>query len=721
MGIYTEALKNRERNDLELERNAEMRMMNRLDRDSKAGDTDGAFFALNHILKKFGLAAREVHGYDSMQEMLDLALDPLGIIYDIVDTGDPDWVKHTEYMLGFMEDGRAVVLSPAVRGYTYKCLSDGTRGWVRSDTPLQQFAYAVQRPLDRRVRNLPTLAAYTLHLVSVRDILAIGGATLLISLLGMITPKMNQYVLDEVVPLGTDGYTLLIRAMGLFLAAGIAKGSIQAVKSVSLGKMRIRISSEVQSAVMTRVLTLPQRFFAQVSTGKLSKQIANARFLSEQIISFVLGASLTAVFSLVYIPQMAAFSKVLLIPAVIILIIRSAYTLMAGYLFADNERRRQEAEMDERAFLYSTFKGIQRIKESGAEKRIFSRWTSKYSAVLDCDLNMPVALSLEDVAVGFLSSLGTVILLSLIIPAGIAKADYIAFTSAFGLISAAVTELMDAQRKLFLMRPMMEQLRGLFETEPEDDPEKLVVRSLKGNIKVENIRFAYDEGRFGCLDGVSLEIAAGEKIAIVGESGCGKSTLLKVILGVLKPDEGVVLIDGMPLESLNLRSYRRHIGAVFQYSKVMPGTVYSNIAFCPRPVTLEEAKIAAEKADIAETIERLPLGYETEISDSNTGGFSGGQRQRLLLARAFASKPDIMILDEATSALDNISQSKVLESVYKESCTVIMVAHRLSTVRGCDRIILVKDGKIAEQGTFDELMKMRGGFYELMRRQSGTH
>ena len=138
MGIYTEALKKREMNDLELERNAELRMMNRLDGDSVITDADGAFFALNFILKKFGLAAREVHGYENMQDLLDLALDPLGIIYDIVDTSDPDWVKHTEYMLGFMEDGRAVVLSPAVRGYTYKCLSDGTRGWVRSDTPLQQ-------------------------------------------------------------------------------------------------------------------------------------------------------------------------------------------------------------------------------------------------------------------------------------------------------------------------------------------------------------------------------------------------------------------------------------------------------------------------------------------------------------------------------------------------------------------------------------------------------
>ncbi len=208
------------------------------------------------------------------------------------------------------------------------------------------------------------------------------------------------------------------------------------------------------------------------------------------------------------------------------------------------------------------------------------------------------------------------------------------------------------------------------------------------------------------------------KVAIVGESGCGKSTLLKIILGVLKPDDGSVFVDRIPLDTVNLRSYRRHIGSVFQFSKVMPGTVYSNIAFCNKPVSREEAVEAAKRADLDETIMKLPLGYDTEISDSNTGGFSGGQRQRLLIARAFASKPGLMILDEATSALDNLSQDRVLDAVYEETCTVLMVAHRLSTVRNCDRIIVLKDGKIDEEGTFNELMEKEGTFYELMRRQS---
>ena len=550
-----------------------------------------------------------------------------------------------------------------------------------------------------------------------RDVIAIGAATLLVSALGLVTPKMNEYVLSDVVEMGTDGYTLLTRSLILFLLIGVIRSGISAAKTVSLARMRVRISTEVQSAVMSRVLLLPQTFFSGTSTGKLSKQISNARLLAEQVIGFVMGASLTAIFSLIYIPQMASFSVALLVPAISILLIRCAFTIVAGKFFARNEQERLDAEMDNRSYAYSTFKGIQRIKESGAVKRIYAIWAEKYRSILTCELNQPMVLKLEDAIGTFLTSLTTVLLLSLVLPNGISKADYIAFNSSFALIASAVNDLMEAQRKITLMKPMMSQLEVILEAPHEDSREQTVLRKLKGDIRVENVSFTYEDTHFGCLKDVSMHISAREKIAIVGESGSGKSTLLKIILGVLKPDTGGVFVDDMPLETINLRSFRRHIGSVFQFSRVMPGTIYSNIAFCPHPVSREEAEAAAVKADIDETIKALPLGYDTEISDSNTGGFSGGQRQRLLIARAFASQPAIMILDEATSALDNISQNKVLESVYAENCTVIMVAHRLSTARDCDRIIVLKDGKIAEEGKYDDLMDLKGELYELMIRQ----
>ncbi len=718
MGFYTDVIKERDRIDRELVINADKSLRNQPGDTAAAEGTAGVFEALNLILDKYGLETSEAFGCRDINEMLDLMLDPLGVIYDTVDLTEESWKNRTEYMLGFLENGRAVALMPAVIGYRYVCPLSGEKGRVTDKIQLQDKAYVIQRPIDISPVNLMTLMIYVLHLVSSRDIVLVTAATMLTTGLGLVTPKMNQYVLEDLVPMGTDAYSLILRALFMFILIGIIRTGISTAKSLGLARMRVRIPSEVQSAVMSRVLLMPQSFFTKTSTGKLSKQISNARLLSEQVINFVMGASLTAVFSLAYIPQMASFSPVLLLPALAVLLLKCAYTLVASYFFAENENDRQSAEMENRAFIYSSLRGIQRIKESGAEKRIYAKWASKYRPVLACDLDQPVILKIEDAVISFLTSLSTVLLLSFVLPFSIPKADYIAFNASFALIVSAISDFMEAHRKILLMRPMMAQLKTILEAPLEDGREKAVLRDLHGDIRLENVEFTYEDSTFGCLKDVSLHITAGEKVAIVGESGCGKSTLLKIILGFLTPDSGGVFIDNAPIGTINLRSYRRHIGSVFQFSRVMPGTIYSNIAFGNRPVSREEAKEAAVRADLDETVMKLPLGYDTEISDSNTGGFSGGQRQRLMIARAFASKPGIMILDEATSALDNLSQSKVLESVYEENCTVLMVAHRLSTVRDCDRIIVLKDGTISEQGTFDELMDRKGAFYELMRRQS---
>ena len=718
MGFYTDVIKERDRIDRELVINADKSLRNQPGDTAAAEGTAGVFEALSLILDKYGLETNEVFGCSDINEMLDLMRDPLGVIYDTVDLTEESWKKRTEYMLGFLENGRAVALMPSVIGYRYVCPLSGGKGRVTGKIQLQDKAYVIQRPIDISPVNLMTLMIYVLHLVSSRDIVLVTAATMLTTGLGLVTPKMNQYVLEDLVPMGTDAYSLILRALFMFILIGIIRTGISTAKSLGLARMRVRIPSEVQSAVMSRVLLMPQSFFTKTSTGKLSKQISNARLLSEQVINFVMGASLTAVFSLAYIPQMASFSPVLLLPALAVLLLKCAYTLVASYFFAENENDRQSAEMENRAFIYSSLRGIQRIKESGAEKRIYAKWASKYRPVLACDLDQPVILKIEDAVISFLTSLSTVLLLSFVLPFSIPKADYIAFNASFALIVSAISDFMEAHRKILLMRPMMAQLKTILEAPLEDGREKAVLRDLHGDIRLENVEFTYEDSTFGCLKDVSLHITAGEKVAIVGESGCGKSTLLKIILGFLTPDSGGVFIDNAPIGTINLRSYRRHIGSVFQFSRVMPGTIYSNIAFGNRPVSREEAKEAAVRADLDETVMKLPLGYDTEISDSNTGGFSGGQRQRLMIARAFASKPGIMILDEATSALDNLSQSKVLESVYEENCTVLMVAHRLSTVRDCDRIIVLKDGTISEQGTFDELMDRKGDFYELMRRQS---
>jgi ABC-type bacteriocin/lantibiotic exporter with double-glycine peptidase domain len=589
MGIYTEVIRERDRIDRELVLNADIKMKNRHRNVLNKDDPAGSQLALNTILDKFGVTADKVFGYTDTIEMLDLMLDPLGILYSEIDLEDKAWKKRTDYILAFLEDGNAVALMPDIVGYKYICPVTGKKGHVTNKVILQNKAYVIQRPIMLKNVSLLSLAIYVIRLISARDVILIGAATLLVSILGLVTPKMNQFVLDDIVPMGTDGLGLLMHSLTIFLLAGVIRSGVSAAKTICLSNMRVRISSDMQAAVMSRVMLLPQTFFGKTSTGKLSKQIFNSRLLSEQIINFVMGASLTAVFSLVYIPQMASFSMVLLVPAIAILLIRCTVTILAGKFFAENEQDRQVAELENRSFMYSAFRGIQRIKESGAEKRVYAKWTGKYQAVLACDLDQPSLLKLEGVIGSFLTTLTTVTLLSLVIPNDIPKADYIAFNSSFALIVAAIDDLLDAQRKIYLMRPMMDQMKALLETPTENGCEEVVVRKLKGDIRVENIDFAYGDTKLGRLNDISIHISPGEKVALVGESGCGKSTLLKLILGVLKPDSGCIYIDNLPLNTLNLRSYRRNIGAVFQFSKVMPGTIYSNIAFCPHPVNLEEA------------------------------------------------------------------------------------------------------------------------------------
>ena len=262
----------------------------------------------------------------------------------------------------------------------------------------------------------------------------------------------------------------------------------------------------------------------------------------------------------------------------------------------------------------------------------------------------------------------------------------------------------------------MDQLHEILEAQPETSKQSVVVRKVSGAIELDHVSFAYPGG-LGAIEDLSLSIRPGEKVAFVGTSGCGKSTLLKLIMGAERPLSGVVYVDGRDLASTDVRSYRRRVGSVFEFSRLIPGTVRSNICFTPRPVSEAQAWEAAEKACIADDLRAMPLGIDTEISESNSSGFSGGQRQRILIARAFATKPDIMVLDEATRALDNVTQSKVLDAVYAEDCTVLMVAHRLSTVVGCDRILVMEAGKIVEEGTYDELMAMGGAFARLVHKQ----
>ena len=679
-------------------------------------DLEGARETLCLILEWMRADTRVALGCKSIDEMLECTLSPRGIMYEEIDMHDPGWRKRSELLLVQLEDGAYVACRPSLTGYSYLCPKTGRRKRLSPGTALRKKGWAFYRPIPEGTDTLLEYTIAVLRMVSLRDVAAIVAASILVYLLGLVAPQVNKWVLNEIAPGGAGGYDLLVMGLVAYLTAGFARLAVQIGKTLMLGNVRLRIAGQVEASVMAHVLLLPQSYFADKSAGKVSKRISVARQMTDRILNLVMNLGLTAVFSLGYIPQMMSFGPLLVIPAVNMLFIKSLFMVFVAVVNVRNETASMKADMDSAGFMLSALRGAQKIRTMGAQRRVYSRWAAIYQRVLKYDLDQPYVLKLESEIAAFIASMTTLTLVALVVGTGMSRGDYIAFNASYSLVVAAFGELLDSMRSIMLMRPLMAQLNEILGVQTEADAEAEVPRTARGEIELEGVSFSYPGG-LGEIRDLSLRIPAGQKVAFVGESGCGKTTLLKIILGIEKPLSGTVLFDGHSLAVLDMRSYRRRVGSVFQFSKLIPGTVRSNICFTPRDVSEEEAWEAAEKACIADDLRAMPLGLDTEISETKSCGFSGGQRQRILLARAFATKPAVMVLDEATSALDNITQKKVLDAVYAEKCTVLMIAHRLSTVERCDRILMMENGRIAEEGTYDELMARDGAFAKLVRKQ----
>ena len=294
-------------------------------------------------------------------------------------------------------------------------------------------------------------------------------------------------------------------------------------------------------------------------------------------------------------------------------------------------------------------------------------------------------------------------------------ATFIAFQSAYTAFNASLNAVIPAAESVSMVKPLLENIRPILDAEPESSDERPDADVLSGAIEVRDLRFAYDAGLPEVLKGVSFRISAGEHVAIVGRSGCGKSTLIRLLLGFEKPLGGAVYYDGQNLAEINAASVRSQLGVVLQNGQLMTGDIYRNIIGI-NDLTLDDAWAAAEAAGIADDIREMPMQMQTVVSEGSTN-ISGGQRQRILMARALAMKPSIIICDEATSALDNRTQAIVTKSLDRLKATRIVVAHRLSTIRNADRIIVLDEGRVAESGTFDELVKQGGLFAAMVKRQ----
>jgi ABC-type bacteriocin/lantibiotic exporter with double-glycine peptidase domain len=532
--------------------------------------------------------------------------------------------------------------------------------------------------------------------------------------MGFLTPIMTNLIFTSVIPSGEN--RLLLSVMGMMIGFLISSFFIMICKNLLLERISTKIKMSCGAAFMERILVLPTAFFKQYSAGETAERLNMVAMFCDLLINSILTLGLNILFSFFYLFQIASFTPALLFPALCPLTL----TLAVSFLIMRRQTKRLSRDLDNRARLnalsYELFSGIQKIKLVGGEIRAFAQWTRKYRPVADFNFNPPFIIQGAGLISSSIMLLGTVFLYFSAARSGVSLPHFMAFTVAYGMISGAVLALADMSTSIAGLKPLLEKIAPFLETVPEAASEKQAISRLSGNIELNNVSFRYNETMPLVLDNLSLKIRKGQYVAVVGKTGCGKSTLLRLLLGFETPLLGSIYYDSQDLEKLDLRSVRRHIGVVMQNGKLFQGSLYENIVVSAPHLGLDTAWEAAELAGLAEDIRAMPMGMFTMVAEG-TGGISGGQKQRLLIARAIAAKPRILFFDEATSALDNITQKHVAEALGRLKSTRIVIAHRLSTIRQCDRIIVLEKGHIVEDGTYDDLIAKGGVFAELVARQ----
>ena len=675
--------------------------------------------AIDEILKYYHYKPSELpESITDSDEQLDYCLRPHGMMRRSVEL-KKGWYKDAYGpILAFRkEDGSPAALLPGtIHGYYFKDAVTGKTVRLNAETE-QLFdpdAICFYRPLPLKSLRIPDLLLYMKRCVSTSDIFMIVFAAISVSGVGLLIPRLTRALTGPVLSSGS-GSALI----GLAICLVCVSLSVQLFSSVSAmvsSRLEAKTSLGVQASMMMRLMSLPASFFRQYSPGELKSRSMSVNQLCSMLMSMVMTTGLTSLTSLLYVTQIFRFAPKLVIPSLLIVLVTVGFSVVTTLVQIGINRKRMEHAAKESGMSYSLISGIQKIKLSGAEKRSFAKWLNLYAEGAELTYNTPMFLRANAAISTGISLISTIILYYLAVKSGLNPSTYFAFTAAYGSLMGAFSTLAGTAMNAAQIQPILEMAEPFLKTVPETQEKKEIVTSINGGLELSHISFRYDDDSPYILNDLSLKIKPGEYVAIVGRTGCGKSTLMRLLLGFEKPEKGAIYYDGKDIESLDLGSLRRRIGTVMQQSGLFQGDIYSNIVLTAPGLSIDEAWDAAEKAGIADDIRAMPMGMYTMVSEGG-GGISGGQKQRLMIARAIAPKPKLLFFDEATSALDNKTQKQVSEALDAMGCTRVVIAHRLSTIRHCDRILVLDGGTIVEDGSYDELIEKGGFFADLVARQ----
>jgi ATP-binding cassette, subfamily B, bacterial len=550
--------------------------------------------------------------------------------------------------------------------------------------------------------------------------LQVMGASLLLQLFGLALPLLTKVVVDRVVPAHTVSVLSLL-GIGLLVML-LAQLVTMSLRGTLLVYLQARVDLHMMFDFFEHLLTLPLRFFQQRSSGDLLARLGSNAvirdLLSNQLVSTVLDSGFVIVYLIILFWQSYLFGLCVL-----------GIGLLQICLLLCTKRPLQELTMRElvaqgkaQGYENEILTGIISLKAAGVEQRAFQHWSNLFCEQLNISVRRNLFSTLIDTAMVVFQTFSPLILLWIGVIQVLSGAMPIGTMLALNALAIAfltpLSSLVSSGRSIQLAQAHLERLADVMEAEPEQQPGQVrQPGQLKGNITLKNISFRYSPHTPDTLKNITVDIAAGQRVAIVGRTGSGKSTLGKLLLGLHLPTQGELCYDGIPLHLLNYQSVRSQFGVVMQDATVFSGTVRENIAFNDPTIDLDSVVRAAQIAELHDDIMSMPMGYDTYIAEQGSM-LSGGQRQRLMLARAIVHYPVLLLLDEATSALDTTTESRVEQNLRSLACTQVIIAHRLSTIRNADIILVLDDGKIVERGTHQELLRLGGYYTQLVQSQS---
>ncbi len=666
-------------------------------------------------------------------------LDQLGLIKRLIQKGnmtmrlvtlDKEWY-HTDCgtMLGYYgEEKELVALIPedekSYRMITYEH-PEGLPVDAELAEKIDKDGFQCYAGFPARKLTVKDLLLFMFHRCWERDYWTIMLCSMIAGIIPLVSPIITETIFSDIIPI--RDYVGLGAVTQIMMLTGFTTAALALVRSIAVLRITNHLDMSVEAALWGRLLQLPAKFFRRFESGELLQRMNGIEAIKQMATGEFVGQVFNFVFSFWSLGLMCWYSwkltlQALAVWAVYMVIVFFVYRRLIAY-----QKEMIDASNRTAGLLQQIFTGLGKFRVHGAETQAYNRWAQtfgdewKWKMKLQWQTNYNGILGVIQPAILTMMMYYTAMYgMSETTTSGqvvshMSYAQFLAFQSAFSSFNATVVGIIPIVAQIFAIRPQVDNLRPILEEVPEVTDDKLDADILTGDIKIEHLTFSYGDDLPDVLKDINLDIHAGENVAIVGKSGCGKSTILRLLLGMETPKRGVIYYDHQDMQQLNLASIRSQLGVVLQNGQLMTGDIFTNIVGTT-PLSIEDAWEAAEMAGIAQDIREMPMGMQTLISEGS-GNISGGQRQRLLIARAIVGRPAIVMLDEATSALDNRTQAIVTESLNKMRCTRIVIAHRLSTIKEADRIILIDEGKVAEQGSFDELMQKDGKFAALAKRQ----